>query len=70
MPASKSEPQLSFGERAVSVLIGLGLAAAATKPRPNRALTVAALLAGSYLAYRGASGTCPIKAALTDTESA
>jgi uncharacterized membrane protein len=55
---------LSATERAISVILGLGLAAAATKPRPNPILNVAALLGGAYLAMRGATGRCPIKQAL------
>jgi uncharacterized membrane protein len=55
---------LSLAERAVSVAIGLGLAAAGAKPRPNPLLNVAALAGGAYLAYRGATGHCPVKQAL------
>jgi uncharacterized membrane protein len=55
---------MSTGERAASVVAGLMLAAAGAKPRPNKLLNVAALAAGSYLAYRGATGHCPIKTAL------
>jgi hypothetical protein len=55
---------LSAAERAISVIAGLGLAAAATKPRPNPVLNIAALLGGAYLAIRGATGRCPIKQAL------
>jgi len=58
-------PVLSPGERTVSVIVGLLIAAAGAKPRPNMLLNVAALAAGSYLAYRGATGYCPVKAALT-----
>src|SRR5215204_2902649 len=58
-------PELSTGERIGSVIVGLTIAAASAKPRPNVLLNVAALAAGSYLAYRGATGYCPIKAALT-----
>ena len=47
---------LSFTERAVSVALGLGLAAAAAQPRPNKVLSVLALVAGSALAIRGATG--------------
>ncbi len=50
---------LSLGERAVSVVLGLGLAAVAARPRPNKALSVLALAAGSYLAWRGATGRGP-----------
>jgi uncharacterized membrane protein len=59
-------PELSAGERTLSVVIGLTLAAAGAKPRPNMLLNLLALGAGSYLAYRGATGYCPVKAALTD----
>jgi len=55
---------LSAQERAISVIAGLGLAAAGTKPRPNPILNVAALIGGAYLAIRGATGRCPIKQAL------
>jgi uncharacterized membrane protein len=59
-------PNLSFNERAISVVAGLGLAAAGVKPRPNPLLNILALLGGAYLAYRGATGHCPVKAALDD----
>lgn len=52
---------LSLTERAISVAIGLGLAASATRPRPNPWLSVAALIGGSYLAIRGATGRDPLK---------
>ncbi len=58
-------PNLSFKERGISVVVGLGLAAAGVQPRPNPLLNVLALTGGAYLAYRGATGRCPIKAALT-----
>jgi uncharacterized membrane protein len=61
-------PNLSFNERAISVVAGLGLAAAGVKPRPNPLLNVLALLGGAYLAYRGATGHCPVKAALDDVD--
>jgi len=51
-------------ERAISIIAGLGLAAAGTKPRPNPILNVTALIGGAYLAIRGATGRCPIKQAL------
>ena len=57
-------PQLGFGERALSVVLGLGLAAVAARPRPNKALSVIALAAGAFLAWRGASGRDPLKAVL------
>jgi uncharacterized membrane protein len=59
------DQNLSFQERAISVVIGLGLAAAGAKPRPNPLLNVLALAAGAMLAIRGATGHCPVKAALT-----
>ena len=62
-----SGPELSMGERAVSVVGGLMLAAAGTQPRPNMFLSVLAVAAGSYLAYRGATGYCPLKAAIADS---
>lgn len=58
--------ELSFGERVLSATGGLVLAAAAAKPRPNHVLSALALAAGAFLAYRGATGYCPIKAALAD----
>jgi threonine/homoserine/homoserine lactone efflux protein len=59
------EPNLSTTERSVYMLAGLGLAAAAAKPRPNPLLNILALAGGSYLAWRGYMGRCPVKAALT-----
>ena len=55
---------LSTTERSLSVIGGLGLAAAAVQPRPNRWISLAALIAGTMLAMRGATGHCAIKAAL------
>lgn len=49
---------LSMTERAVSVALGLGLAAVAAQPRPNKLLSLLALVAGSALAIRGATGHC------------
>jgi uncharacterized membrane protein len=66
MSLFEGSPNLSFNERAISVAIGLGLAAAGVKPRPNPLLNVAALIGGAYLAYRGATGHCPVKAAIAD----
>ena len=51
-------------ERTIYIVAGLGLAAAGAKPRPNPLLNVIALAGGSYLAWRGYVGTCPVKAAL------
>jgi hypothetical protein len=58
------EPNLSTVERGAYMIAGLGLAAAAAKPRPNPLLNIVALLGGSYLAWRGYVGNCPVKAAL------
>ena len=58
------ESNLSLKERGISLALGLGLAAAAARPRPNPLLNVLALVGGAYLALRGASGHCPVKAAL------
>ncbi len=58
------ETNLSLKERGISLVLGLGLAAAGAQPRPNPLLNVLALAVGAYLALRGASGYCPIKAAL------
>ncbi|MBA1158599.1 DUF2892 domain-containing protein [Vibrio parahaemolyticus] len=59
-----AEPNLSTVERGAYMLAGLGLAAAAAKPRPNPLLNILALAGGSYLAWRGYVGNCPVKAAL------
>jgi uncharacterized membrane protein len=64
IPLFEGTPNLSFNERAISVIAGLGLAAAAAKPRPNPLLNILALAGGVVLALRGATGHCPIKAAL------
>ena len=58
--------QLSLTERTISVGGGLVLAAAAAQPRPNIVLSLLALAAGAALAYRGATGYCPVKAALIE----
>ncbi len=55
---------LSRTERTISMIAGLGLAAAGATPRPNRLLSAAALGAGAFLAWRGYVGACPLKAAL------
>lgn len=55
---------LYMPERIISVTAGLALAAVAAKPRPNHVLSILALAAGAFLAYRGATGYCPAKAAL------
>jgi hypothetical protein len=48
------------------VILGLGLAAAAAKPRPNLLLNVLGLAAGSYLAWRGATGRDPLNTTIFD----
>jgi hypothetical protein len=59
---------MSFGERAGSTILGLGMAAAAvSRPGP---LGLVALLAGSFLALRGISGHCPVKAAFEGQDAA
>lgn len=60
---------LSAMERGISIAAGLGLAAAAAQPRPNPLLNVLALLGGGYLALRGASGHCPIKAMIAGNDA-
>ncbi|MFH6783971.1 MULTISPECIES: YgaP-like transmembrane domain [Methylobacterium] len=55
------ERNLTTKERTISVVLGLGLAAAAAQPRPNKFLSLAALVAGSLLAIRGATGHCAAK---------
>lgn len=62
--SSDTEQNLTTAERAAYIVAGLGLAAAGAKPRPNPLLNVIALLGGSYLAWRGYVGNCPVKAAL------
>jgi Protein of unknown function (DUF2892) len=61
---ANGEQNLTTTERAVYIVAGLGLAAASLKPRPNPLLSALALLGGSFLAWRGYLGNCPIKAAL------
>jgi uncharacterized membrane protein len=59
-----SDGHVDMPERVISVAVGLALAAVAAKPRPNHVLSILALGAGVFLAYRGATGHCPIRAAL------
>lgn len=54
------EKNLSATERTVSVIGGLAIAAIGAQPRPNPLLSLAAILVGSALAIRGATGHCPI----------
>ena len=50
-------------------MLTLALAAAAAKPRRNGLLSFLALAGGAALAYRGATGYCPLKAALANPQS-
>ena len=61
-----TDRQLGFAERALSVVFGLGLAAVAARPRPNMALSAIALAAGSYLAWRGATGRDPLNVSVLE----
>ena len=57
----EGQHNLTWGERVVYVVGGLGLAAAGAQPRPNPLLNVLALAGGAYLAYSGYKGHCPTK---------
>jgi hypothetical protein len=61
-----AEGNLSPGERAAYMAVGLAVAAAGAKSPPNPLLNILALGLGSYIAWRGYVGQCPIKAALID----
>jgi hypothetical protein len=65
-PLFEGPKNLSFGQRAGYIAAGLGMAAAAARPRPNPLLNVVALAAGSYLAWSGYRGRCPVKALVSD----
>nr|WP_246728409.1 YgaP-like transmembrane domain [Microvirga terricola] len=60
---------MTAAERAVYIVAGLGLAATSLRPRPNTFLSALALLGGSFLAWRGYLGHCPVKAALIGSAS-
>jgi hypothetical protein len=62
----EGEPNLSLPERAVYIAVGLGLAAAGAKPRPNLVLNLIALAGGAAIAWAGYVGRCPAKAALSE----
>ncbi len=64
------DQNLSMTERSLSVVGGLALAAIAAKPRPNKVLSLIALVAGAALAIRGASGHCSVKAMVTGDRDA
>ena len=63
---TSADPHLSSGERLLSVLAGLALTSVAAQPRSNVFFSMLALAGGSYLAYRGATGFCVVKASLND----
>ena len=67
---ANTDPHLSPGERLLSVVVGLGLTSMAAQPRPNVFLSMLALASGSYLAYRGATGYCVVKASLDGKHAA
>jgi len=67
-PLFGGEPNLSTAQRAIYIALGLGMAAAGAQPRPNPLLNVLALAGGSYLAWSGYQGRCPVKAALIDRQ--
>lgn len=54
------EKNLSATERTISVVGGLAIAAIGAQPRPNPLFSLAAIVIGSALAIRGATGHCPI----------
>jgi uncharacterized membrane protein len=70
LPGFAGEKNMSFTERAISTLIGFGLMGAAVQPRPNKVLSLLALLGGAGLAIRGATGHCPVKATLAGSAGA
>ena len=60
---------LSVEQRALYIVGGLLLATAGVRPRPNKLLSVAAFGIGAYLAWRGAQGSDPLKAAITGADA-
>ena len=67
-PLFSGEPNLSTTQRAIYIALGVGMAAAGAQPRPNPLLNILALAGGSYLAWSGYQGHCPVKAALIDRQ--
>ena len=63
------DQNLSMTERTLSVVGGLALAAVGAQPRPNKWLSLAAILAGSALAMRGATGHCGVKALMHEADA-
>lgn len=55
---------LSMAERAAYMAVGLGIAAAGAKPRPNPLMNILALAGGSFIAWSGYRGYCPVKATI------
>jgi hypothetical protein len=55
---------LTIMERAVSLVLGLGLAAVAARAAHDKLLRLPALVAGAALAMRGATGHSSMRAAL------
>jgi uncharacterized membrane protein len=64
IPGFGGQPNMSLTERGISLAIGFGMMAAAVQPRPNKLLSLLALVGGAGMALRGASGHCPVKAEL------
>lgn len=60
---------LSVEQRAFYIVGGLLLAATGARPRPNKLLSVAAFGIGAYLAWRGAQGSDPLKAAIAGADA-
>lgn len=59
---------LSDTERGIYMAVGLGIAAAGARPRPNPLLNIAALAGGAFLVWTGYNGHCPAKAALLEED--
>jgi uncharacterized membrane protein len=70
-PVGEAEPaNLGAAERALSTVGGLALVAWSARQRPSSALAaLASCAAGAFLAWRGATGRCPVYEAL-DVSSA
>jgi uncharacterized membrane protein len=57
------EPNVTGAERWISVALGAALAVASTRQRPEIAAPMG--LVGAGLAFRGLTGRCPVKSAMT-----
>jgi uncharacterized membrane protein len=64
IPGFGGQANMSLTERGISLAIGFGMMAAAVQPRPNKLLSLLALVGGAGMAIRGATGHCPVKAEL------